>query len=526
MKSRKVAVAALAAVACFAAAACGSKDPAAGPENPSGGTFTMALSADPGALDPAMTASSPLFWMSRFAYDNLVSVDPDGQISPQLASEWTEALDKLTFTVKEGVTCADGSPLTAQTIADNINFVADPANESPLLGAFVPAGATAEASGQTLTVNLAEPAPFALLSLSELAIVCDAGLADRSTLAAATNGSGPYELTEAVPNDHYTFKIREGYTWGQNGATTAEVGMPSEVVVRIIENETTVANMLLAGEVNAAIVMGADMERLDAAGLFALPQSSVIGEQWYNEAEGHVTADPVVRAALAQAVELTELRQVITSGKGTAPTTLSTTEPVACPGDSLSQALPAHDPEAAKAALEAAGYKVGADGSRAKDGVPLKIVFAHDAALGDGAAAAAEFATQAWRAVGFEVEATQLPTDQMQGVLFGTGAWEVAWEPLNTSSPDQLTAFFSGPGVAEGGANFASISNAAYESKVAQASQQMGTAGCADWLAAETELAKANDITVFANSVIKLYGSGAEFQHNSAIIATSIRLVE
>jgi peptide/nickel transport system substrate-binding protein len=471
-----------------------------------------------------MAVANSLFTISRFAYDTLVAVDAEGKVIPQLASSWTEAPGALTFTVKDGVTCADGSALTAKTVADNINFVADPDNQSPLLGAFVPVGAAASASGQELTVELGTPAPFALTALSELAIVCDAGLADRSTLAASTNGSGPYELTEAVPNDHYSFKIREGYTWGPDGASTAEPGLPGEVRVRIIENETTVANMLLSQEVNAASILGADTERLDGAGLFSRSQASLIGEQWYNEAEGHATADPAVRAALAQSVDLAQLREVITSGLGGPPTTLSTVNPVACPGDSISQALPAYDPAAAQAALDGAGYTAGDGGKRSKGGEPLKVVFLHDSAMGDGAAAAAELATQSWQAVGFEVEAAQLPTDQMEGILFGTGAWDIAWEPLNTSSPDQLTSFFSGPGVAEGGANFGSVANQQYESSVAAASEQLGSASCADWLAAETALVEANDITVFANSAIKIYGAGAEFEIGSTIVPTSIRM--
>ena len=36
--------------------------------------------ADPGALDPQMSAVSALFQLSLFAYDNLVSVDADGEI--------------------------------------------------------------------------------------------------------------------------------------------------------------------------------------------------------------------------------------------------------------------------------------------------------------------------------------------------------------------------------------------------------------------------------------------------------------
>src|SRR5262245_10139857 len=54
-----------------------------------GATFTMALSADPGNLDPQSQATSALFAVSQFAYDALVSVNgKTGEIQSQLAKDW------------------------------------------------------------------------------------------------------------------------------------------------------------------------------------------------------------------------------------------------------------------------------------------------------------------------------------------------------------------------------------------------------------------------------------------------------
>jgi peptide/nickel transport system substrate-binding protein len=519
--SRAVALATVTAIL-TSITACSQND-AESPDSAAGEkTFTLALSADLGALDPLMSISSPLLWASRFAYDPLISFDLEGEAHSGLASDWEQLEDKLVFTIKDGVTCSDGSAFTAQTAADNINFVADPENASPFLGAMLPVGASAEAEGQTLTVTLAEPAPFALNIMSDLVMVCQAGLEDRSKLATATIGTGPYELTEAVPGDRYTYKLRSGYNWGPDGQSTDGSEMPATVVIAVIDNETTVANMLLAKEINAGLVTGADSERLIAADLFSLDANMVLGEQWMNHAEGHPTADPAVRQALIQAVDLPAARAALTSGLGAPPTTFGTSDPVACPGDSISANLPTADPAAAAAALDAAGWAAGADGVRAKDGVRLAIVFAYDSAIGPGVAAAAELAAAAWQEIGFEVDARQLPTDQMEEILFGTGAWDVAWEPVNFSSPDQLVALVSGPGVAEGGMNFSGIQNSGYEEKTAAAAAEVGSAGCGLWLDAESDLVKAADVVPFANSVIKLFGAGATFERGSVIFPTSI----
>ena len=50
----------------------------------------MALSSDPGNLDPQMSAGSALFTLSGLAYDSLLSVNSEsGAIESQLASDWT-----------------------------------------------------------------------------------------------------------------------------------------------------------------------------------------------------------------------------------------------------------------------------------------------------------------------------------------------------------------------------------------------------------------------------------------------------
>ena len=96
-----------------------------------GATFSMALSSDPGNLDPQMAAGSALFTMSQLAYDSLVSVNAEsGAIESQLATEWAVDDTLVTFTLTDGVTCADGTELTPTVVADNIAFVADPKNPS------------------------------------------------------------------------------------------------------------------------------------------------------------------------------------------------------------------------------------------------------------------------------------------------------------------------------------------------------------------------------------------------------------
>jgi peptide/nickel transport system substrate-binding protein len=478
-----------------------------------GGTFTMALASDPGNLDPQMAAGSALFTLTQLAYDSLLSVNAEsGAIESQLASDWKVDGTTVTFTLADGVTCADGSDLTASDVADNIAFVGDPKNESPFLGTFLPIGATAKAddAAGTVTLKLAAPAPFVLNGMASLPIVCPSGMDDRKSLSQATAGTGPYELTEAAPGEQYTYQIRDGYTWGPAGATTATEGMPDTIVMKIVQNETTSANLLLSGDLNAAQIIGPDAERLDKAGLFSAETPALLGEQWYNHAKGRAASVPEVRMALTQALDLSELQNVLTSGKGTPATTLTTLEPTACPGDSVSGSVPAMDTDAAKAILDKAG--------------PLDLTFLYSTGGGSGVAAAAELAVQQWEALGIKVTAKGQDDTALQGTIFGAGDWDIAWVPLNVNSPDQVVPFLSGP-AAPDGTNFSDIQNADYDAAVKEASAMTGEDGCATWLQAESALFAAADIVPFANSVVQTFGAKAEFETPGQLIPTSIRML-
>ncbi|MFD0474994.1 ABC transporter substrate-binding protein [Nonomuraea thailandensis] len=163
-RTRALAALALTLTGSLGLAACGSGAPGTAAPGASaayagGKTFTLNLASDPGALDPQGSATSALFGLTQYAYDNLVSVAADGSIQPQLAASWTVDGSTITLQLKDGITCADGTAFTAKTVVDNITYVVNPDNKSPFLGVFIPAGTTASASGSTVTLKLATPAP-------------------------------------------------------------------------------------------------------------------------------------------------------------------------------------------------------------------------------------------------------------------------------------------------------------------------------------------------------------------------------
>lgn len=489
-----------------------------------GGTFHLAVTDDPGSLDPQQAVTGVLVQLNQLAYDSLVAVDPDGEVVPQLAESWELAGDTLTMQVREGVTCSDGAEFTAQTAADNLSWIADPANQSQYLGIYLPPGAVASAKGSTLTIELAGPAPFVLNGLSSVSMVCESGLADRAALASETHGTGPFVLTETSPGSSYVYEVREDYAWGPDGAATSETGTPDAVNVHVVANDTTAANQLLTGELNAATVTGAgDADRVAAAGLESHEVYSLAGEQSFNHAPGHPTSDSAVRMALTQALDLEELQTVLTSGQGEPATRLAVSAPSACDGNSVEGAVPGTDVEAARAALDDAGWVEGSDGARAKDGQELAITFAYANFLGPGASAAAELAASAWEEIGVDVDLKGITLTDFTA-LTASGDWDVLWVPFNVTSPDQLVAILSGAAPPDGN-NFAAIDNDDYVEHVTKAMALPGAEGCAEWLAAESALFEQADLVPFANTVLRTFATGATFELAGTIVPTSIRML-
>src|SRR5215469_12966536 len=122
MRPAKVALAAVMGSALLVTAACGGASSGSNSGGfASGGTFTLLAADDPGSLNPFQNIQTPGVSMFKYLYSYLLSIDSSGKLVPELATSWTVAGGTVTFKLKTGVTCSDGTPVTATTIADNFN---------------------------------------------------------------------------------------------------------------------------------------------------------------------------------------------------------------------------------------------------------------------------------------------------------------------------------------------------------------------------------------------------------------------
>ncbi|WP_439657144.1 ABC transporter substrate-binding protein [Lentzea sp. HUAS TT2] len=506
-------------------AGCGTSATSGSQDLAEGKTFTMSVAADPGSLDPALTVLSVARQVGRFLYGRLIERTSNGEIVAGLAEKWDATTTTATFTLRQGITCADGAPLTASDVAANISFVGDPKNKSALTGLQVAPGttATADDAARTVTVTSAADA-FLLTNVGTLPIVCAKGMSDRSLLAKGEQGTGMFTISEIVPNDHYTLVRRKDFAWGPGDWQKDQQGLPEKVVVRVIANETTAVNLLLSGQLSAATVAGPDQERLLAQKVDHVDNATPLGTLSFNQSAGHPGQDPAVRRALVQALDLAQVGKVLTTGKGRPSKSLVTVEPRPCTGDNVTPNVPAFDRAAAASALDTAGWRAGPDGTRSKDGKPLSVKLLQPTVVGPTLTSTAELVQQAWQGIGVKVEIQPADAAGINQALFDTGAWDASMVPLTLSLPSQLVPFASGP-VPPQGVNFAHIDNTEFTEQSKQAASLAGAAGCEHWNKAEAALVRDASLVPYFDAVVPTFVKGARFTVSDSLDPASIRML-
>ena len=489
-------------------------------------TFAFSVSDDPGELNPASGSRTVAVNLFRFLYDPLVRSSPDGTIVSGLATSWEVADNVVTFQIADDVTCSDGSPVTATTIADHFEWLKDPANGSTLIGIALPNAdfeVAADEASNTFTLTLGEPYQFILPALEFLPVPCGEAGADPSTLVDTASGTGPYTLTEVVPDDHYTLTRRDDYAWGPDGATTE--GAPQTIIMRIVSSETTAANLMTTGELTASAINGPDRQRLLAEGMQETTYISGGAQMMFSQADGHVTADPNVRLAVAHAIDRAQMATVLTQGLSAETAfSLAPAQPQSCVDAAAEAAIPAHDPDAAIALLEESGWEEGDDGIRVKDGERLSL----DTPFLEtypGNQPAAELMAEQLAAVGIEAVLRPVTQGTLSETIFSTGDYDV-WPTLALSVPFQsaLLGILGGPFPPDG-INGGRVDNTEFEELAAEANRLTGEEGCQGWIEAEMALFAAADVVPIAGVVTNWVTDDATFDTmQGRIIPTSIRV--
>jgi peptide/nickel transport system substrate-binding protein len=419
---RAVVVATAALVVLAGCSPAASSSGGAAGEPTEGGDLVYAVANGFGNLDPNVTASAPDAIALRQIFDSLVDLK-DGELVPWLASSWTVSDDGLTydFTLRDDVTFHDGTPFDAEAVCYNFDRIADPATGSLYAISLIGTYASCEATDATsAVVTLASPyTPFlANLSTPFLGMVSPTAVAaDPASFSVNPVGTGPFSFVSFAADSELSLVRNDDYNWAPEGAEHEGAPYLDSLTFQIIGDATVRAGSLTSGDVDAIDGVPAQQvqtietdpnltykNQVQSGGMF----------QIFMNTTRPAFQDTDVRVAVAKALDIDSAVNATyfgAYGRATAPLAPTTA------GFDEAISPIAFDPEAAAEELDDAGWVVGADGIREKDGVRLSLSYLEFSPSYDSRLELAEFLRANLADVGIELEIKGLPGAQIQELI-------------------------------------------------------------------------------------------------------------
>ncbi|MGV6876602.1 ABC transporter substrate-binding protein [Pseudochelatococcus sp. B33] len=318
--------------------------------------------------------------------DRLVSINPETkEPEPWIATEWkvNEDQTEFEFTLREGVTFSDGTPLDAEAVKANLDLLGNGRPDQkvqPNLD-FVGYAGTEVLAPNKIRVTLKEPNSNFLLSLggATAGLVAPATLArDNAGQSKLENviGSGPFVFGSIVPDQEVVIVRRDGYAWAPPWSANQGEAHLDKVVIKIFEEVGIRTGAIQSGQVDVARgVQPKDEAPLIQRGLKPLVAKSA--DLTTNFAAFRVTNPAVSDRRVRQALQIGFDRDLLirTVLSDSYEPSESIVNKVAPDFVSFADHLK-FDPAEANRLLDEAGWERGADGIRRKDGEELRIVVA------------------------------------------------------------------------------------------------------------------------------------------------------
>ncbi|MBM4428789.1 MAG: hypothetical protein FJ026_00390 [Chloroflexi bacterium] len=344
-------------------------------------------------LNQHISINTPSRMVAHHILDTLVAVDPkDGSIHPSLATSWEISPDGkvYTFKLRQGVKFHDGTPFNAQAVKFNFDYTVRPDIKHGF--AWSSFGENYEKSevvdDYTIKVYIKESNPMLLAALSDGGLGIDSPTAmeqagDDYGIKVVV-GTGPFKFKEWVKGDHITLVRNDDYNWAPDIFKHNGPPYVDELVYRDIQDIATRVAALENNEVTLATVtepMVAQLRANKALQIITTPKAGTSRMFTMNFAKPP-TDDIRVRQAMNHAINKEALIQ-LPAWSGIGKPALAPLPTNMVPGgdlSSLKQYDYPYDPAKAKQLLEEAGWKMGADGIREKDGQKLVLDFVTTAA--------------------------------------------------------------------------------------------------------------------------------------------------
>lgn len=341
----------------------GSDGDASPAENESGGELNIAWNAQPPMMDPMPATANATRDIARNVFEQLVVPDTEGVIQPVLAESYEVSDDGrvTTFILRDGVSFHDGSTMDEADVVASIErwmrvsalgeqYFGDAEIDSPEEG--------------VVTVTFEEPMPRAAALMSEqnqALVIMPAEVLEDAPDAGVEEfiGTGPYELGEWASDNYIRLDLFEDYT-SPEGETSGPAGEKDpyfeNIYFHFVDDSSTRVAGIQTGEYDVAFDVPRDnVEMLQSDdGLTLEIYDTGFNLAVFNQAEGIMT-DPLLRQAV---LAVSEPESILAAA-------FTSEEFYEVAGEIVPEGSPLwvdmdreqyHDPEAAQALLDEAGY--------------------------------------------------------------------------------------------------------------------------------------------------------------------------
>ncbi len=338
---------------------------------------------------------------ARIFYEPLASWDPDGNLVANLAAEIPSVQNggvakdgrSVTWKVKKGVQWHDGKPFTADDVVFNWEYASDPATAAVTIGSYKDMKVQ-KIDSHTVKINFEKPTPFwadAFVGVRGMIVpkhLYDGFRGAKSREAPANLkpvGTGPYRFVDFKPGDMVKGELNPAYhlpnrpffdtiemKGGGDAVSAARAVIQTgefDYAWNLQVEDEILKRMEQGGKGKADIVAGGNIEHIQLNNTD--PWTEVDGERSSIKTKHPFLTDPAVRQALNLLVDRGAVQEQIYGRTGIA-TANFLNQPSRFASKSTKWEL---NIDKANQILEAAGWKKGSDGIRAKDGKKLKMVY-------------------------------------------------------------------------------------------------------------------------------------------------------
>ncbi|HIU03004.1 MAG TPA: ABC transporter substrate-binding protein [Candidatus Onthocola gallistercoris] len=268
-----------------------------------GGEVTVGIAQDLDSLDPHKMAYAGTREVLFNVFEGLVKPDPNGDLIPAVASDYQMSEDGkvYTFTLRDGITFHDGTPVTVEDVKYSIERYAELQGAD---SAFSILESVETPDGSTVVVNLNEGNTEFLASLT-LAIVPQSNEANFDTNPI---GTGPFKFVSFTPGQSFVVEAYDGY-WKE------DCPYLDKVTFQIVADADTAITQLQAGTLDIYQYLTADQASTLTSGFNILEGSVNYVQGMFLNNDFEPFQDVRVRQALCYAVDKDMINEFLFGGK-------------------------------------------------------------------------------------------------------------------------------------------------------------------------------------------------------------------